>query len=402
MTEGDEMKAVTWHGKRDVRVDDVPDPTIQESNDAIVRITTTAICGSDLHLYEVLGPFMGEGDVLGHESMGVVEEVGNEVTNLQPGDRVVLPFTICCGHCFMCDQGLHSQCETTQVREQGMGASLFGFSKLYGEVPGGQAELLRVPQAQFAPMKVPEEAEGMPDERFVYLSDVLPTSWQAVEYAGIPEGGSVAVFGLGPIGQMSSRIAKHKGHRVIAIDLVPERLEMARRNGMEVIDTNDVDNVADTVREMTDGRGPDSVIEAVGMEAHGSPATGLAQTITGLLPDAVAQETLNKGGVDRLSALYSAIDTVRRGGTISLIGLYGGMADPLPMLTLFDKQIQLRMGQANVKHWTEEIMPLLTDASDPLGVEDLATHKLALEEAPHGYEIFQKKQDGAVKVLLEP
>jgi threonine dehydrogenase-like Zn-dependent dehydrogenase len=402
MTKGDEMKAVTWHGKRDVRVDDVPDPTIQEPNDAIVRITTTAICGSDLHLYEVLGPFMGEGDILGHEPMGIIEEVGSEVTNIRPGDRVVLPFTICCGHCFMCGQGLHSQCETTQVREQGMGASLFGFSKLYGEVPGGQAEFLRVPEAQFAPMKVPEEAEGMPDERFVYLSDVLPTSWQAVEYAGIPQGGSVAVFGLGPIGQMSSRIALHKGARVIAVDFVAEGIEMARRHGIEVLDASDHDDVPEALREMTDGRGPDSVIDAVGMEAHGSPATGLAQQVAGALPDRIAQSVFEEGGVDRLNVLYQAIDAVRRGGTISLIGVYGGQADPLPMLTLFDKQIQLRMGQANVRHWTEDIMPLLTDASDPLSVEDLATHKISLDEAPHGYEIFQKKQDGAIKILLQP
>jgi len=396
------MKALAWHGKRDVRVDNVPDPSIQEPTDAVVRITSTAICGSDLHLYEILGPFIEEGYVLGHEPMGIVEEVGPEVTNIAPGDRVVIPFNVSCGHCFMCDQGLQSQCETTQVHEQNMGSTMLGFAQLYGNVPGGQAEFLRVPQAQYGPIKVPEEAEGMPDERFVYLSDVLPTSWQAVQYAGIPEGGSVAVFGLGPIGQMSSRIARYQGARVIAIDFVPERLEMARRNGIEVIDTNDVDNVADTVREMTDGRGPDSVIEAVGMEAHGSPATGLAQTITGLLPDAVAQETLNKGGMDRLSALYQAIDTVRRGGTLSIIGLYGGMADPLPMLTLFDKQIQIRMGQANVKHWTDDLMPLLVDSSDPLGVEDLKTHELPLDEAPHGYEIFQKKEDGAIKVVLKP
>jgi len=397
------MKALTWRGKRDVRVDNVPDPTIQEPTDAIVRITTTNICGSDLHLYEVLGPFIEEGYVLGHEPMGIVEEVGPEVTRVRPGDRVVIPFNVSCGHCWMCGQGLQSQCETTQVHEQGMGSTMLGFAQLYGNVPGGQAEFLRVPQAQYGPVKVPEEAEGMPDERFVYLSDVLPTSWQAVEYAGVPEGGSVVVFGLGPIGQMSARIARHKGYRVIAVDLVPERLEMARRHGIEVLNMNDHDgDVPEAVREMTDGRGPDSVIEAVGMEAHGSPATGLAQTITGLLPDSVAQEALNQGGVDRLSALYSAIDTVRRGGTISIIGLYGGMADPLPMLTLFDKQIQLRMGQANVKHWTDDIMPLLTDVSDPLGVEDLATHKLPLDEAPHGYEIFQKKQEGAIKVLLQP
>ena len=396
------MKAIAWHGKRDVRVDNVPDPIIQEPNDAIVRITTTAICGSDLHLYEVLGMFMGEGDILGHEPMGIVEEVGPEVSHIQPGDRVVLPFTICCGHCWMCGQGLQSQCETTQVREQGMGASLFGFSKLYGEVAGGQAEFLRVPQAQYMPIKVPEEAAGMPDERFVYLSDVLPTSWQAVEYAGIPEGGSVVVFGLGPIGQMSSRIALHKGHRVIAVDFVPERLEMAWRFGIEVVDASAVEDVPEAIREMTDGRGPDSVIDAVGMEAHGSPATGLTQQIAGLLPDAVAQNVMNEAGVDRLNVLYQAIQTVRRGGTLSLIGLYGGQADPIPMLTLFDKQIQLRMGKANVKRWVDDIMPLLVDASDPLGVESFATHKMPLEEAPHGYEIFQKKQDGAIKILLQP
>jgi len=396
------MKAIAWHGKRDVRVDNVPDPIIQEPNDAIVRITTTAICGSDLHLYEVLGMFMGEGDILGHEPMGIVEEVGPEVSHIQPGDRVVLPFTICCGHCWMCGQGLQSQCETTQVREQGMGASLFGFSKLYGEVAGGQAEFLRVPQAQYMPIKVPEEAAGMPDERFVYLSDVLPTSWQAVEYAGIPEVGSVVVFGLGPIGQMSSRIALHKGHWVIAVDFVPERLEMAWRFGIEVVDASAVEDVPEAIREMTDGRGPDSVIDAVGMEAHGSPATGLTQQIAGLLPDAVAQNVMNEAGVDRLNVLYQAIQTVRRGGTLSLIGLYGGQADPIPMLTLFDKQIQLRMGKANVKRWVDDIMPLLVDASDPLGVESFATHKMPLEEAPHGYEIFQKKQDGAIKILLQP
>src|SRR5918912_2061792 len=214
------MKALTWHGRRDVRVDDVPDPAIQEPTDAVIRVTTTAICGSDLHLYEVLGPFMGQGDILGHEPMGIVEEVGSAVTNLAPGDRVVMPFQISCGHCFMCEQDLQTQCETTQVREHGMGAALYGYTKLYGQVPGGQAQYLRVPFANYNPIRVPD---GPPDERFVYLSDVLPTAWQAVEYAAIPEGGSVAVFGLGPIGQMCSRIARHRGAgTVIGIDLVPE------------------------------------------------------------------------------------------------------------------------------------------------------------------------------------
>ncbi|MBA2377725.1 MAG: zinc-dependent alcohol dehydrogenase [Rubrobacteraceae bacterium] len=396
------MKALAWHGQRDVRIDNVPDPTIEEPTDAVVRITTTAICGSDLHLYETLAPFMGEGNVLGHEPIGIVEEVGPEVSSVAPGDRVVMPFQISCGHCFMCDQGLQTQCETTQVREQNMGAALFGFSKLYGEVPGGQAEFLRVPQADGTTIKVPEEAEGASDERFIYLSDVVPTAWQSVEYAGIPDGGSVAVFGLGPIGDMASRIASHRGHRVIAVDLVPERIERVRRLGIEVIDASATDDAPEEIRHMTDGRGPDSVIDAVGMEAHGSPGAGFAQQMAGVLPKRLAQNFMAEAGVDRLSVLYSAIDTVRRGGTLSLIGVYGGMADPIPMLTLFDKQIQMRMGQANVKRWVDDIMPLLTKDGDPLGVESFATHRLPLDQAPRGYEIFQKKQDGAIKILLKP
>jgi threonine dehydrogenase-like Zn-dependent dehydrogenase len=393
------MKAVTWHGKRDVRVDEVPDPAIEKPTDAIIRVTTTAICGSDLHLYEVMGPFMKQGDVLGHEPMGIVEEVGSEVTHIKPGDRVVIPFNISCGSCYMCDQGLQSQCETTQVREEGMGAALFGYTKLYGEVPGGQAQYLRVPQAHYGPIKVPEDG---PDERFVYLSDVLPTAWQAVEYAAIPDDGGVAVLGLGPIGDMACRIAAHRGHRVIGVDLVPERLERARERGIEVVDLRDHEkDLGDAIRAMTDGRGTDSVIDAVGMEAHGAPVAKLAHQMTGLLPDAVAEKLMEKAGVDRLAALNAAIDIVRRGGTISLSGVYGGAADPLPMLTLFDKQIQLRMGQANVRRWTDEIMPLLMDG-DPLGVEGFATHRLPIDEAPDAYARFQRKEDGMVKVLLTP
>jgi len=393
------MKALAWHGKRDVRVDTVPDPVLEEATDAIVRITSTAICGSDLHLYEVLGPFLDEGDILGHEPMGIVEEVGSEVKHIKAGDRVVVPFNISCGHCWMCDQALFAQCETTQVREQDKGASLFGYTKLYGQVPGGQAEFLRVPQAHFGPIKVPE---GPPDERFLYLSDVLPTSWQAVEYASIPQGGSVAVFGLGPIGQICSRIAKHNGARVIAVDLVPERLEMARRHGIETIDMSASGDVGDEIRAMTDGRGTDSTIDAVGMEAHGSGVAKAAQTVAGLLPDAIAAPVFKAAGIDRLAALYACIDAVRRGGTVSLSGVYGGMADPMPMMQLFDKGIQLRMGQAHVKRWIDDILPLLEGDDDPLGVEDLKTHTFPLEQAPHGYEIFQKKQDGAIKVVLKP
>jgi threonine dehydrogenase-like Zn-dependent dehydrogenase len=393
------MKAVTWHGKRDVRVDTVPDPTIQDSNDAIVRITSSGICGSDLHLYETLGPFMNDGDILGHEPMGIVEEVAAGVTNVAVGDRVVIPFQISCGHCFMCDQHLYTQCETTQVREEGMGAALFGFSNLYGAVAGGQAEYLRVPQAQNTTIKVPD---GPPDERFVLLSDVLPTAWQAVEYAGIPDGGTVVILGLGPIGAMASRIAQHRGHRVIGVDIVAERLVREKARGIEVVDLAiHEDDLGDAIRELTGGRGPDSVIDAVGMEAHGSPGGKLAHQLVGLLPDAVGEKVMQTGGVDRLNALYSAIDIVRRGGTISIIGVYGGTADPLPMLTLFDKQIQLRMGQANVKRWVGDFMPLLMDG-DPLDAEGFATHKLPLAEAPNAYEMFQKKEDGAIKILLKP
>jgi len=393
------MKAVTWHGKRDVRVDEVPDPAIQDPTDAIIKITSSAICGSDLHLYEVMGPFMGEGDILGHEPMGIVQEVGSAVKDIAPGDRVVVPFQISCGHCFMCGQGLQTQCETTQVREEGMGAALFGYTRLYGEVPGGQAEYLRVPHADYGPIKVPD---GPPDERFLYLSDVLPTAWQAVEYANVPKGGSLAVLGLGPIGEMATRIALQRGiENVMAVDLVPERLARAASRGVKVFNLEEHDDVAAAIREETQGRGPDSVIDAVGMEAHGSPIGKFAHNATGLLPDKLAAKVMETGGVDRMAALLSAIDMVRRGGTISLSGVYGGMADPLPMLTMFDKQIQLRMGQANVKNWVDEILPLLTD-EDPLGVEQFATHRVPLTEAPQAYETFQKKQDGTIKVVLKP
>jgi threonine dehydrogenase-like Zn-dependent dehydrogenase len=393
------VKALTWHGRRDVRVETVPDPAIREPTDAIVRITSSGICGSDLHLYEVLGPFLEPGDILGHEPMGIIEEVGPEVTELKPGDRVVIPFNISCGTCFMCSQGLHSQCETTQVREQGKGAALFGYTKLYGEVPGAQAEYLRVPFANYLPIEVPD---GPPDDRFVFLSDVLPTAWQAVEYAAVPEGGSVVVLGLGPIGDMCCRVAHHRGYRVIGVDLVPERLERVRSGGMDVLDLRDhEDDLLEVVSQRTDGRGPDSVIDAVGMEAHGARAAKLVQSMAALLPDPIEAKLIEKAGVDRLSALQTAIELVRRGGTISLIGVYGGMLDPLPLMTLFDKQIQIRMGQANVKRWVPHLMPLLLDG-DPLGVDSFASHHLPLEEGPAAYEKFQKKEDGFVKVVLRP
>ncbi|MFB7418250.1 zinc-dependent alcohol dehydrogenase [Streptomyces sp. NPDC056210] len=394
------MRALTWHGKRDVRVDTVPDPELQDPEDVIVRITSSGICGSDLHLYEVMGPYLDAGDILGHEPMGVVEEVGADVTALAPGDRVVVPFNISCGHCWMCERGLHSQCEATQVHDHGMGAALFGYTKLYGQVPGGQAEYLRVPFGNFLPVKVPQ---GPPDDRFVYLSDVLPTAWQAVEYADVPDGGTVAVLGLGPIGDMAARIALHRGASlVIGIDLVPDRLTRAAARGVTCLDLRAYGkDIGDAVRERTGGRGTDAVIDAVGMEAHGAPVAKAGQWITGHLPDTVAKQLMEHAGLDRLSALYAAIDIVRRGGTISLSGVYGGSTDPLPLRTMFDKQIQLRMGQANVKRWIPDLLPLLTD-QDPLGVDGFATHHLPLEDAPQAYNDFQAKSDGMVKTLLRP
>ncbi|MBT2386774.1 zinc-dependent alcohol dehydrogenase [Streptomyces sp. ISL-11] len=396
------MRATVWHGKRDVRVDTVPDPFIEEPTDAIVRITSSGLCGSDLHLYEVLTPFMTPGDILGHEPMGIVEETGSELTGLAPGDRVVVPFGIACGRCEMCGSGLTTQCETTQVREHGMGAALFGYTKLYGAVPGAQAEYLRVPQAQFGPVKVPH---GPPDDRFVYLSDVLPTAWQAVRYAQVPPGGSVAVLGLGPIGTMACRVARHLGAgQVIGIDYVPERLARARHDGVEVLDLDAFDHERDLLAaaaDLTGGRGPDAVIDAVGTEAHGSAVTQLAQQAVGLIPSRWAEKLMKKAGVDRLSALHLAIALVRRGGTVSVSGVYGGMTDPMPLMTMFDKQLQLRMGQANVRRWTDDILPLLTD-DDPLGVDDFATHRLPLDEAPRAYEMFQRKREGAFKILFQP
>ncbi|MFD5225521.1 zinc-dependent alcohol dehydrogenase [Microbacterium sp. NPDC058342] len=391
------MKALTWHAKRDVRVESVPDPRIEEPTDAIIRVTSTAICGSDLHLYELLGPFLDRGDILGHETMGEVVEVGSGVRALNVGDRVVVPFNISCGTCWFCTHGLQSQCETTQVREYGSGAALFGYTKLYGQVPGGQAEFLRVPLADYNHIRIDDD---LPDERWLFLSDILPTAWQGVEYAQTPPDGTVAVLGLGPVGQFVARIARSRGHRVLAVDPVPERREMAARHGIDVFDLGD-DTVAE-LRDLTHGRGPDSVIDAVGLEAHGSPGIKAVQQAVGMLPDALAKPMLSHAGVDRLAALHAAVDLVRRGGTISLSGVYAGDADILPMKTMFDKQISLRMGQCNVKRWIDELVPLVQAPDDPLGVMDLVTHHAPLDEAPDLYGVFQRKDDGCIKVVLHP
>jgi len=393
------VKAVTWQGRKDMRVEEVPDPVIQKPTDAIVRITSTGLCGSDLHLYDPLTPFMTPGDIVGHEPMGIVEEVGAEVRDLVPGARVVVPFNVSCGSCWMCDRNLYSQCETTQNREFGTGASLFGYSKLYGQVPGGQAELLRVPFADFLPVQVPD---GPPDERFLYLSDVLPTAWQGVDYAAVPDGGTLLVIGAGPIGDMAARIALDRGLRVIVVDHVPERLQRVSAHGAETIDRAECDDVPAQVRELTGGRGADSVIDAVGMEAHGSPVAETAQKALGLLPKKVAGAVMTRAGMDRLDALHTAIAAVRRGGTISISGVYGGATDPMPMMQLFDKQVQLRMGQANVRAWTDDILKVLSEDEDRLGVETFATHRLPLDEAPAAYAKFRDKADGMVKVVFKP
>ena len=394
------MRALTWQGLGDVRVENVPDPVLQDPTDAIVRVTSTAICGSDLHLYGVLGPYLQKDYVMGHEFMGIVEEVGPEVGNLAPGDRVVVPFVIACGHCWMCDRGLYAACETTQIREMGTGAALFGFSSLYGSVPGGQAEMVRVPHADFGPVKLPKDFD---DERFLYLSDILPTAWQGVKYANVGEQDTLAVLGLGPVGQLAVRSAKLQGvQRIIAVDLVDERLALATSWGVETVDLREVDDVSDTLREMTDGRGPDGVLDAVGMEAHGNPIAEKIVAGAARLPKPLGRKAIETAGIDRLDALHTAIHSVRRAGTVSLSGVYGGMADPMPMMEMFDKGITMRMGQCHVRHWTDELLEVASRPEDVLGLESLATHHVSLEDAPEAYKMFQEKKDGCIKVVLKP
>lgn len=394
------MKALTWQGINDVQIKEVPDPVLQDPTDAIVRVTSTAICGSDLHLYGVLAAFLTPGDILGHEFMGIVEEVGSAVTNLQVGDRVVVPFNISCGKCWMCERGFFAQCETTQNTDQGKGASLFGFTSLYGQVPGGQAERVRVPHADFGPIKITGDH---PDERYLYLSDILPTAWQGVQWAEVPEGGSLCVFGLGPVGQLAVRSARRMGiENIIAVDRVADRLAVAAAAGAQVIDLDEVKNVGDAVRDLTDGRGADGTLDAVGMEAHGNPVSEAVIKATARLPKPVGKPMIENMGIDRLAALHGAIDAVRRGGTVSISGVYGGAVDPMPMLDMFDKGIALRMGQCHVKQWTDELYDLVEQDDDVLGLETLATHRVSLDEAPEMYRVFRDKEDECLKVVLTP
>lgn len=394
------MHAVTWQGKGNVEVREVPLPRIDQPTDAIVKVTSAAICGSDLHLYGPMAPFMRCGEILGHESMGIVEEIGSEVTQLQPGDRVVIPFNISCGDCWMCRRGLQSQCETTQVREQGTGAALFGYSQMYGAVPGGQADFVRVPHANYGPVKVP--AEG-PDERYLYLSDILPTAWQAARYAGVEEGSSVVVLGLGPVGQLAARSARLQGaEQVIGVERVGERIRVAASFGATVVDLNATSNVAEAVFDLTQGRGADAAIDAVGMEAHGNPISAGIVGLASSLPGPVGRFASSQVGIDRLAALHTAIEVVRRGGTVSLSGVYGGAIDPMPMLRMFDKQLTIKMGQANVRRWTDELLQLVDQHPAELDLEGLASHRLPLTDAPRAYRMFRDKTDNCLKVVLKP
>lgn len=395
------MRALTWQGIRDVRVEEVPDPRIEQPTDAIVKVTSTAICGSDLHLYNVLAPYLTPGDILGHEFMGIVEAVGDgAAAHLSPGDRVVVPFTISCGRCWMCDRALFAQCETTQNRDQDKGASLFGYTSMYGAVPGGQAELVRVPHADFGPVKLDSDA---PDERFLYLSDILPTAWQGVEYADVPEDGTLLILGLGPVGLMAVRCARQRGiAQIIGVDLEPARLRAAARLGATVLDLARVKDVPAAVRELTDGRGADGVLDAVGMEAHGNPVSEKVIGLASRLPGPIARTAIEHAGIDRLAALHLAVDCARRGGTVSVSGVYGGAASPMPLMDIFDKALTFRHGQCNVRAWTDDLLDLALDDDDPLELEALATHRGSLDEAPDMYDLFAEKRDDCIKVVLTP
>lgn len=394
------MKAVTWNGKNDVRVETHPDPEIQEPTDIIIKVTSTAICGSDLHLYAGFMPEMREGDILGHEPMGEVVEVGSSITKFRKGDRVVVPFTISCGHCWFCEHDLYSHCDTTNPDAEKVSlimgqapAGLFGYSHLMGGYPGGQAEYLRVPHADVGPIKVPD---ALTDDQALFLSDIFPTGYMAAENADIQPGDTVAVWGCGPVGQFCIQSAWMLGAgRVIAIDMVPERLEMARTQGRaETIDTSK-HNVYDTLMEMTDGRGPDSGIDAVGSESH---------AVGGVMEKAVhavdrVKQTL-KLEQDRPQVLREAIKCVRKGGTLSVPGAYIGMIDTFPMGSVMNKGLTIKTGQTHVQRYLPDLLEKIEKGViDPSFV---ITHSVGLDQAPEMYEKFQNKEDGCIKVVLRP
>jgi len=394
------MKALCWYGKHDVRVETVPDPKILNPRDAIIKITSTAICGSDLHLYDGYIPTMEAGDILGHEFMGEVVEVGSKVDNLRVGDRVVVPFPIACGNCFFCQQELWSLCDNSNpnavMAEKLWGQSpsgIFGYSHLLGGYAGGQAEYVRVPFADVGPLKVPE---GLSDEQVLFLTDIFPTGYQAAEFCNLKSDDTVAVWGCGPVGQFAIASARLLGAgRIIAIDRLPERLAMAARNnsGIEVLNYEEIGNTLDLVdvlREMTGGRGPDACIDTVGMEAHG---IGLEWWY-----DRAKQAVLGETG--RPIVLRQAIMACRKGGTVSIPGVYGGIIDKIPMGAAMNKGLTFRMGQTHVHRYLHPLLERIERGEiDPSFV---ITHRLSLADAPHGYEIFTNKENDCIKVVLRP
>jgi threonine dehydrogenase-like Zn-dependent dehydrogenase len=390
------MKALCWHGKNDVRVDTVPDPKIQNARDAIIRVTATAICGSDVHLMDGYMPTMKSGDILGHEFMGEVVEVGSAVTNLQIGDRVVVPFTMACGGCYFCKKSLFAECDNSnpnaKMAEAVMGHSpsgMFGYSHMLGGFSGGQAEYVRVPFADVGPFKVPD---GMPDEKVLFLTDIFPTGYMAAENAEIEPGDTVAVWGCGPVGQFCIRSAWMRGAgRVIAIDRVPERLNLAASYGKaETIDFSKV-KVYDELQEMTKGRGPDRCIDAVGAEAHAwgsfDAVVDAAKTTVGL-------------GTDRPHVIREAIMCCRKAGTISMPGVYFGYVDMIPFGAFVNKGLTLKTGQTHVHRYLRQLMDEIQKGTiDPAGI---ITHRASLAEAPEMYKKFRDKQDGCIKVVMKP
>ena len=389
------MKAVCWHGAQDVRVETVPDPKILNLRDAIIKITSTAICGSDLHLYEGNIPTMESGDILGHEFMGEVVETGKEVTNLKKGDRVVVPFTISCGGCFFCKKDLWSLCDNsnpnTWMAEKFYGhspAGIYGYSHLLGGYAGGQAEYARIPYADVGPIKVPD---GLEDDKVLFLTDIFPTGYMAAENADIEEGDTVAVWGCGPVGQFAIRSAYMLGAaRVIAIDRFPERLQMAKEQGKaEIINYEEVD-AGEALKEMTGGRGPDRCIDAVGMEAHGTDAMAAY--------DQVKQGLKLETG--KPTVLRQAIVACRKGGTVSIPGVYGGFVDKVPLGAIVNKGLTLRSGQTHVQKYLQPLLERIQEGEiDPSYV---ISHRMSIDDAPKGYKMFRNKEDNCTKVVLKP
>jgi threonine dehydrogenase-like Zn-dependent dehydrogenase len=389
------MRAVCWYGRHDMRVQNVPDPTILNPRDAIVRITSTAICGSDLHFYDGFIPTMEKGDIVGHEFMGEVVELGSEVKNLKRGDRVVVPFPIACGHCFFCQEKLYSVCENSNpnawMAEKMWGhspAGIFGYSHLTGGYAGGQAEYARVPYADVGPLKIPD---GLADEQVLFLSDILPTGWMAAENCDIKPGHVVAVWGCGPVGQFAIQSAYLLGaERVIAIDRFPERLRMAREiSKAETLNYEHVD-VADALKQMTGGRGPDACIDAVGLEAHGMGVAGLYDKVKA----ALMMET------DRPTALREVLLACRNGGTVSIPGVYGGFLDKIPFGSIMNRSLTIRTGQTHVQRYMQPLLERIQRGEiDPSVV---ITHRMKLDDAPEAYRMFRNKDDGCIKVVLKP